>query len=52
MIIAKYKFNSTLYADLVPEFNAEFTNYTVTDEATETDGEGNVIVTRAIEHDT
>ena len=52
MLIAKYKFNSTLYADLIPEFNAEFTNYVVTDEATETDSEGNVIKTRVIEHDT
>jgi len=51
-VIAKYKFNSTLYADLVPEFNAEFTNYVVTDETTETDSEGNVIKTRVIEHDT
>jgi len=51
-IIAKYKFNSTLYADLIPGFNAEFTNYVVTDEATETDSEGNVIKTRVIEHDT
>ena len=51
-VIAKYKFNSTLYADLIPEFNAEFTNYTVTDEITETDSEGNVIKTRVIEHDT
>ena len=51
-VIAKYKFNSTLYADLVPEFNAEFTNYVVTDETTETDSEGNVIKTRIIEHDT
>ena len=51
-VIAKYKFNSTLYADLIPGFNAEFTNYTVTDEATETDSKGNVIKTRVIEHDT
>ena len=51
-VIAKYKFNSTLYADLVPEFNAEFTNYVVTDETTERDNDGNVIKTRVIEHDT
>ena len=52
-IIAKYKFNSTLYADLIPEFNSEFTDYTVTDDTTtETDSDGNVIITRTIESDT
>ena len=30
-IIAKYEFNQELYANLLPEFNSEFTNYTVTD---------------------
>ena len=44
-IIAKYKFDSSIYADLIPEFNAEFTDYTITDEA-----EGNII-TRTIESD-
>ena len=33
-VIAKYKFNNTLEANLLPEFNSEFTSdlYTVTDE--------------------
>ena len=30
-IIAKYEFNQELYANLLPEFNGDFTNYTVTD---------------------
>ena len=44
-IIAKYKFDKTIYADLLPEFNAEFTpdKYNTTDE--EVDG----IITRTIE---
>ena len=44
-IIAKYKFDSNIYADLLPEFNAEFTSdkYNTTDE--EVDG----IITRTIE---
>ena len=36
-IIAKYKFNQEIYADFVPEFNSEFTDYTITDEI-DTDG--------------
>ena len=46
-IIAKYKFDSSIYADLLPEFNAEFTSdkYNTTDE--EVDG----IITRTIESD-
>ena len=36
-IIAKYKFNQEIYADFIPEFNSEFTNYTITDEI-DTDG--------------
>ena len=46
-IIAKYKFDKTIYADLLPEFNAEFTSdkYNTTDE--EVDG----IITRTIESD-
>ena len=46
-IIAKYKFDSSVYADLIPEFNSEFTSdlYTVTDEL---DGE---VTTRSIESD-
>ena len=46
-IIAKYKFDKTIYADLLPEFNPEFTSdkYNTTDE--EVDG----IITRTIESD-
>ena len=46
-VIAKYKFNNTLEANLLPEFNSEFTSdlYTVTDEV---DGE---VTTRTIESD-
>ena len=46
-IIAKYKFDSNIYADLLPEFNTEFTSdkYNTTDE--EVDG----IITRTIESD-
>ena len=44
-IVAKYKFDGSVYADLIPEFNAEFTNYNITDEV-----EGNII-TRTIESD-
>ena len=36
-IIAKYKFNQNIYANFIPEFNTEFTVYTVTDEI-DTDG--------------
>ena len=53
MLVCKYKFNSTSYADLLPIFNDGYTGYTVTDdETTETDSNGNVIVTRTIECDT
>ena len=47
-IIAKYKFDSSVYADLIPEFNAEFTSdlYTVTDEV---DGENSNYIIRTIE---
>ena len=31
-IVAKYKYDGSVYADLIPEFNAEFTDYTITDE--------------------
>ena len=44
MLIAKYKFDSSLY-DLIPEFNSGYTGYTYTDEV-----DGN-IVTRTIECD-
>ena len=36
-IIAKYKFNQNTYANFIPEFNSEFTDYTITDEI-DTDG--------------
>ena len=36
-IIAKYKFNQNIYENFIPEFNSEFTNYTITDEI-DTDG--------------
>ena len=44
MIIAKYKFNSSVYANLIPEFNSGFTGYTISDVTN-----GNII-TRTIEH--
>ena len=46
-IICKYKFNSTLCADYLPEFNTEFTGYTKTDV-----DNGDNTITRTIEHDT
>jgi hypothetical protein len=46
-VIAKYKFNQNTYANFIPEFNSEFTNYTITDE-TDTDG----YTIRTIESDT
>ena len=36
-IIAKYKFNQNIYANFIPEFNTQFTVYTITDEI-DTDG--------------
>ena len=36
-IIAKYKFDQTIYENFIPEFNSEFTDYTITDEI-DTDG--------------
>ena len=45
--IAKYKFNSNLYADYLPTFNSEFTGYTKTD-INNDDG----TITRIISHDT
>ena len=49
-IIAKYKFDSSIYADLIPEFNAEFTSdlYTITDEV---DSENSNHIIRTIESD-
>ncbi len=32
MLVCKYKFNSALYANLIPTFNSGYTGYTVTDE--------------------
>ena len=46
-IICKYKFNSTLCADYLPEFNSEFTGYTKTDV-----DNGDNTITRTIEHNT
>ena len=46
-IIAKYKFNPSLYADYLPTFNAEFTGYTKTDV-----DNGDGTITRTISHDT
>ena len=46
-IICKYKFDSTLCADYLPEFNSEFTGYTKTDI-----DNGDNTITRTIEHDT
>ena len=44
-IICKYKFNSTLCANYLPEFNSEFTGYTKTDI-----DNGDNTITRTIEH--
>ena len=44
-VICKYKYDSSIYADLIPEFNSEYSGYTITDEI-----EGNII-TRTIESD-
>ena len=44
-VICKYKFDSSIYADLIPEFNSGYSGYTITDEV-----EGNII-TRTIESD-
>ena len=46
-IIAKYKFNPSLYADYIPKFNTEFTGYTKTDV-----NNGDGTITRTISHDT
>ncbi|MBQ2408302.1 MAG: BspA family leucine-rich repeat surface protein [Bacilli bacterium] len=44
-VICKYKYDSSIYADLIPEFNSGYSGYTITDEV-----EGNII-TRTIESD-
>ena len=36
-VIVKYKFDQTIYENLIPTFNSGFTDYTITDE-TDTDG--------------
>ena len=46
-IIAKYKFNPSVYADYLPIFNDEFTGYTKTDV-----DNGDGTITRTISHDT
>ncbi|MBQ2408697.1 MAG: BspA family leucine-rich repeat surface protein, partial [Bacilli bacterium] len=45
MIVCKYKFDSSIYNNLIPEFNSGYNGYTVNDTA-----DGN-IVTRTIECD-
>ena len=45
MLVCKYKFDSSIYADLIPVFNDGYIGYAVTDEI-----EGNII-TRTIEAD-
>ncbi|MBQ2409472.1 MAG: hypothetical protein II309_08580 [Bacilli bacterium] len=45
MIICKYKFDSSIYNNLIPEFNSGYNGYTVSDEV-----DGNII-TRTIECD-
>ena len=37
MIIAKYKFDKSIYDNLIPEFNPEFTNYEIVDEHLDTE---------------
>ena len=44
MIVVKYKFNPSTYANLLPDFNSEFTEYTKSD-TTNSDG----TITRTIE---
>ena len=48
-IVAKYKFDGSVYADLIPEFNSGFTDYTVTDEG---NSENSNHIIRTIESDT
>lgn len=45
MLVCKYKFDSSIYADLIPTFTSDYVNYTIKDEV-----EGD-IVTRSIESD-
>ena len=46
MIVAKYKFNPNTYANLLPEFNSEFTEYTTSDANND-----DKTITRTIESD-
>ena len=46
-VIAKYKFNPSVYADFLPVFNKEFIGYTVEDI-----DNGDNTITRTINHDT
>lgn len=48
VLIAKYKFDKSIYDNLIPEFNAEFINYEITDEYVDADAN---IVTRSIYND-
>ena len=45
MIIAKYKFDKTIFENCMPIFNEDFADYTITD------NEENNIITRTIESD-
>lgn len=36
-LIAQYKFDKSIYENLVPEFNAEFTSYEIVDEYLDTE---------------
>ena len=49
-LIAQYKFDKSIYDNLIPEFNAEFANYTIEDEYLDAENEN--IVTRSIFADT
>ena len=44
-VICKYKYDSSIYADLIPTFNSGYSGYVITDEV-----EGNIII-RTIESD-
>ena len=37
MLIAQYKFDKSIYDNLIPEFNSEFTNYEIVDEYLDTE---------------
>ena len=42
-VICKYKYDSSVYTDLIPEFNSGYSGYVITDEVEEN------IITRTIE---